>query len=157
MVRRREPDPMKSLLRAFVVLLALLAAAPAFAQAVNVEDGVAVRGADVVAYFRAGRAVSGKIEYAHSWNGAIWRFSSAENRDAFAASPERFAPQYGGFCAWAVSQGYRAPVDPDAWRIVDGRLFLNYSRAIQMRWDLTRASNIAAGDRSWPRLAGERP
>lgn len=149
---------MTTLLRAFALFLVLLLAPPVFAQTVNAEDGVAVRGTDVVAYFRVGRATAGRAEFVHTWNGATWRFSSAENRDAFAAAPERFAPQYGGFCAWAVSQGYRAPVDPDAWRIVDGRLFLNYSRAIQMRWDLTRASNIAAGDRNWPRLAsGERP
>jgi YHS domain-containing protein len=146
-----------TLLRSLIFALCLLAALPAAAQTVNAENGVAVQGTDVVAYFRAGRAVPGRAEFVHVWNGATWRFSSAENRDAFAAEPARFAPQYGGFCAWAVSQGYRAPIDPDAWRIVDGRLFLNYSRAIQMRWDLMRASNIAAGDKNWPKLASERP
>lgn len=144
-------------LRPLFLALILFSAAPAFAQSLNVENGVAVGGTDVVAYFAAGRAAPGRPEFAHSWSGATWRFSSAANRDAFAAEPARYAPQYGGFCAWAVSQGYRAPVDPDAWRIVDGKLYLNYSRAIQMRWDLTRGSNIAAGDRNWPRLAAERP
>lgn len=146
-----------TLIRTLLLAFGLLLAPPAWAQSVNADEGLAVRGTDVVAYFRAGRAAPGKAEFVHRWNGAEWRFSNTENRDAFAASPERFAPQYGGFCAWAVSQGYRAPVDPDAWRIVDGKLYLNYSRAVQMRWDLTRASNIAAGDRNWPRLASERP
>jgi YHS domain-containing protein len=148
---------MTAFLRIFLLALGLFNAPAAFAQTVNVEDGVAVRGTDVVAYFREGRALPGKPEFAHDWNGATWRFSSAANRDAFAADPERFAPQYGGFCAWAVSQGYRAPVDPDAWRMVDGKLYLNYSRMIQLRWDLARASNIAKADSNWLRLASERP
>jgi YHS domain-containing protein len=143
-------------IRAFFFVLSLLAA-PAFAQSVNAEGGVAAGGADVVAYFRDGRPAAGKAEFAHDWNGATWRFSSAANRDAFAAAPERYAPQYGGFCAWGVSQGYRAPIDPDSWRIVDGKLYLNYSRGVQMRWELTRSSNIAAADRNWPRLSAERP
>jgi YHS domain-containing protein len=146
-----------TLFRSLFLALSLLVSLPVGAQSVNAENGVAVQGADVVAYFRAGRAVSGRPEFEHQWNGATWRFASAENRDAFAAAPERYAPQYGGFCAWAVSQGYRAPVDPEAWRIVDGKLFLNYSRTIQLRWDLMRSSNIAAGDRNWPKLAAERP
>jgi hypothetical protein len=147
---------MTAFLRVFLLALGLFAAPAAFAQTVNAEDGVAVRGTDVVAYFREGRATPGRAEFAHRWNGVTWRFSTAANRDEFAAAPERFAPQYGGFCAWAVAQGYRAPVDPDAWRIVDGKLYLNYSRMIQMRWDLARASNIAKGDSNWPGLR-ERP
>lgn len=146
-------------MRFFAILILGLAllATPAFAQTVNVEDGVAVRGTDVVAYFREGRAVAGRAEFVHEYNGTVWRFSSAANRDAFAAEPARYAPQYGGFCAWAVAQGYRAPIDPDAWRIVDGKLYLNFSRSIQLRWDLMRASNITKANENWPRLAGERP
>jgi hypothetical protein len=141
-----------TLFRALFVVFCLIAAPAAFAQTVNAEDGVAVRGTDVVAYFREGRAVPGRPEFAHTWNGVAWRFSTAANRDAFVADPARFAPQYGGFCAWAVAQGYRAPIDPDAWRVVDGKLYLNYSRTIQLRWDLMRASNISKADENWPGL-----
>jgi YHS domain-containing protein len=112
-----------------------------------------VRGIDVVAYFTAGDAMPGDPAFKHDWNGAIWHFASAENRDAFAADPARYAPQYGGFCAWAVANNYTAPIDPDAWRIVDGKLYLNYSRAIRLRWDMMRQSNIAKGDANWPALA----
>jgi YHS domain-containing protein len=141
-------------MRSFFLALAFLAfVAPAFAQRVNVENGVAVRGIDVVAYFTAGDAMPGDPAFKHDWNGAIWHFASAENRDAFAADPARYAPQYGGFCAWAVANNYTAPIDPDAWRIVDGKLYLNYSRAIRLRWDMMRQSNIAKGDANWPALA----
>jgi YHS domain-containing protein len=143
--------------RNLLIAFFLLAVAPAGAQSVNADNGLAVGGTDVVAYFAAGRPAAGRAEFAHDWNGTLWRFSSAANRDAFAADPQRYVPQYGGFCAWAVAQGYRAPIDPDAWRIVDGKLYLNYSRGVQLRWDLARRSNIEKADANWPRLAGERP
>ncbi|MCA3244948.1 MAG: YHS domain protein [Azospirillum sp.] len=147
---------MIAVLRPLVLAFALFAA-PAFAQGVNAPDGVAAAGTDVVAYFRAGKPVAGTPGHTVEWNGAVWRFSSEANRAAFAADPERYAPRYGGFCAWAVAQGYRAGIDPLAWRIVDGRLYLNYSRAIRARWDMSRTANIAKADANWPRLAGERP
>ena len=127
--------------------------APA-AERVNAEsDGVAIRGYDPVAYHTDGRPVRGRAEFAHAWNGATWHFASAANRDRFAADPARYAPAYGGFCAWAVAEGYTAPIDPEAWRIVDGRLHLNYDRSIQRRWERDVPGNIARADRNWPRLS----
>ncbi len=114
------------------------------------EDGVAIRGADPVAYFTQGDAVIGSPEFEYEWNGATWRFASAEHRDLFASNPEDYAPQYGGFCAWAVSQGYTAEVDPEAWRIVDGKLYLNYSQKIQERWSRDIPGHIAKADENWP-------
>jgi YHS domain-containing protein len=105
-----------------------------------------------VAYFTEGRPMRGRPEFTHQWAGATWRFASAANRDRFAAAPERYAPAYGGFCAWAVSEGYTAPIDPDAWRIVDGRLFLNYDRAVQRQWERDIPGRIARGDANWPRI-----
>lgn len=140
--------------RFFVLIFLVLACVrPAAADAVFAENGVAVRGTDVVAYFTVGDAVPGKPEFRHDWNGAAWHFASAQNRDAFAADPQRYAPQYGGFCAWAVANNYTAPIDPEAWRIVDGKLYLNYSRAIRLRWDMMRQSNIAKADANWPELS----
>ncbi|MEM8604548.1 MAG: YHS domain-containing (seleno)protein, partial [Cyanobacteria bacterium P01_H01_bin.121] len=115
-----------------------------------VEDGVAIRGADPVAYFTEGAPVQGKSEFSYEWNGAKWQFSSAENRDLFASNPEEYAPQYGGFCAWAVSQGYTAPVDPEAWRIVDGKLYLNFDQSVQRRWAQDIPGNIAQANANWP-------
>ena len=118
------------------------------------EDGLAVRGTDVVAYFTEGRPRPGRSEFEHEWRGARWRFATAAHRDAFAADPARYAPAYGGFCAFAVSEGYTAPIDPAAWRIVEGRLFLNYDGGVQRRWERDMARRIARGDANWPRLGG---
>lgn len=114
------------------------------------RQGVAIDGTDAVAYFTEGRPVAGSPQFTVDWNGATWRFASAANRDAFSANPGRYAPQFGGYCAWAVSQGYTASTNPAAWDIVDGRLYLNYSRGVQRRWARDRAGNIAAGRRNWP-------
>ena len=134
--------------------LAGLAAAPALADPVfrNLW-GHAIRGYDPVAYFTEGRPVEGRAEFSFDWNGATWRFASAEHRALFAENPERYAPQYGGYCAWAVSQGYTASVDPDAWDIVDGRLFLNYSKDVQTKWRADRPALITAADGKWPAIA----
>lgn len=114
------------------------------------EDGIAIRGADPVAYFTDDAYVAGSSEFTHDWNGATWQFASAENRDRFAANPDAYAPQYGGFCAWAVSQGYTAEIDPEAWNIVDGQLYLNFNRSIQNRWSRDIPGNIAQADQNWP-------
>jgi len=111
---------------------------------------VAVKGADVVAYFTQGRAVIGKAEYATQWRGATWRFSSAENLAAFKANPEKYAPQYGGYCAYAVSEGYTAKIEPEAWSIVDGKLYLNYSLGVRSLWAKNKQERIKKADANWP-------
>jgi len=113
-------------------------------------DGLAIRGADPVAYFTEGAAVKGVADYEYQWNGATWRFSSAENLAQFTANPEAYAPQYGGYCAKAVAEGYLASIDPDAWRIVDGKLYLNYSPGVQRQWQSDIPGHIASGDQHWP-------
>ncbi len=123
-------------------------AAPTYA--VFEKDGVAIAGADPVAYFTAGEYTPGSDEFTHDWEGATWQFASAENRDLFAADPEQYAPEYGGFCAWAVSQGNTAPIDPTAWKIVDNKLYLNYDAGIQERWAKDIPGNIAKADENWP-------
>lgn len=120
-----------------------------------VEDGAAIRGTDPVTYFTDGRPIAGRAEFTHAWQGVSWRFATAANRDAFTADPARYAPAYGGFCAWAVAEGYTAPIDPAAWRIVEGRLYLNYSRSIQRRWDRDIAGNIRRAEANWPRLSAQ--
>lgn len=146
------------------ILLALAAAAalpvrPAAAAEKPVYTGwfsdLAVSGYDPVAYFKDGRPVEGSRSFEHKWNGATWRFVSAANRDAFAAAPETYAPQYGGYCAWAVAQGYTAAGDPKQWSIVDGRLYLNYDADVNAKWKKDVPGFIAAGDRNWPRIVGK--
>ena len=143
-------------------LLITASAAPAlalFAQSAHAktpriyaEGGVAVDGTDVVAYFSKGAPVAGSPDITHDWNGATWRFATEENRAAFAADPAAYAPQYGGYCAWAVSNGYTASTTPEAWKIVDGKLYLNYSRRIQRRWERDIPSRISAADENWSRV-----
>ena len=117
---------------------------------VYVEDGVAIQGADPVAYFTEEAYVAGSSEFVYEWMNATWYFSSAENRDLFANDPEAYAPKYGGYCAWAVSQGNTAPIDPTAWKIVDGALYLNYNASVQERWSQDIPGNIAKADENWP-------
>jgi YHS domain-containing protein len=114
--------------------------------------GTAIEGYDPVAYFTEGRPVEGASAFAHDWMSATWYFASAENRDRFVAEPERYAPQYGGYCAWAVAHGYTAKIDPAAWKIVDGKLYLNYSKDVQADWAEDIPGNISKGDANWPKI-----
>jgi hypothetical protein len=126
------------------------AVARAEASAVNERGGLAIDGYDPVAYFVDGRARHGAPAFVHDWRGARWLFASAVNRDAFAADPERYAPQYGGFCAYGMAGGYRAPIDPDAWTVSGGKLYLNYSKAIRMLWSTDVKGYVAKADANWP-------
>lgn len=132
--------------------LAALVAGRALAMSPQIyaEDGIAVDGSDVVAYFTQGMPVTGSADFAYDWMGATWLFSSAEHRDMFAATPEAYAPQFGGYCAYAVSQGYTAPTIPEAWRIVDSKLYLNFSLRAQELWLQDVPGNIAKGNANWP-------
>lgn len=136
----------------------LLAAWVAALEPVNktLLSGLAIDGYDAVAYFTDGRPVEGRSEYRLEWNGATWRFASAEHRAAFEREPEKFAPAYGGYCAWAVANNYTADADPEAWAIVDGRLYLNYNKKVQEKWQVDVPGHIARADANWPRLLAEK-
>ncbi len=112
--------------------------------------GVAVGGYDPVAYFTDHKPVPGKADITYSWKGATWQFASARNRDAFKASPAKYAPQYGGYCAYAVAQGATAKGDPKSWTVVDGKLYLNLSPSVQKLWKKNIPGYIKAADKNWP-------
>ena len=112
-------------------------------------DG-AIRGHDPVAYFTNGKPTKGNNDYTFEWMGQKFRFASAENLALFKASPEKYAPQYGGYCAYAVSEGYTATTVPEAWTIVDDKLYLNYSVGVRKRWAKDIPGRIAAADKNWP-------
>lgn len=141
-------------LAAIGLAVAPLLAAPTGAVAaephVFSSGGLAIRGYDPVAYFTQSKPVRGSADHTAEWSGATWRFASAENKAAFEAAPGRYAPQFGGYCAWAVSRGYTASTEPDAWRIVDGKLYLNYSLGVRRTWSKDIPGNIAKGNRNWP-------
>ncbi len=116
------------------------------------KKGLALRGFDAVAYFDQDKAVKGSKQFTHEWNGATWRFAIAEHRDQFAADPERYAPQFGGYCAFAVSHGSTADAAPRAWTIVDGKLYLNYNTDVQRQWRRDAQAHIERAHRNWPML-----
>ena len=156
--RSRRRSVRAAALAAFVLgagLAALPAAAadkdPVFATRGN----LAIRGYDPVAYFTEGKAVKGDKDFTLGWQGADWRFASDENRTLFAADPEKYAPQYGGYCAWAVSRNYTASTDPDAFTIVGDKLYLNYSRRVMRQWLEDRDANIESADGNWPAVLKE--
>jgi YHS domain-containing protein len=122
---------------------------------VNAEQGVAINGYDPVAYFAEGRPREGRPEIRESWQGAVYRFASEENRVAFLADPERYVPQYGGYCAIAMAWNRIADVDPHQWAIVDGRLYLNNSAFAHGLWSLRRRGHIRDADRNWEALRAE--
>lgn len=115
--------------------------------------GVAIEGYDTVAYFTDGQAEKGSEDFTYDWLGATWLFSNAEHRDLFAAQPVKYAPQYGGHCSLGTAFGEStANIDPEAWSIVDGKLYLQYSKSGREEWERDRAERIAAADQKWPEV-----
>lgn len=142
---------------AFIIGLAVMpivSATPALADKApiwtSLGSNVAIRGYDPVAYFTNSAPVLGSSSFKANYQGAKFHFANAANRAAFVANPARYAPQFGGYCAWAVSQGYTAGIDPNAWAIVGGKLYLNYNRTIQARWQADQANLIRIGNQNWP-------
>jgi len=114
------------------------------------EAGRAIRGYDAVAYFADGQPQPGSEAFSHDWQGAVWLFASAAHRDAFKAEPARYAPQFGGYCAYAISKGHAVEARPEVWSIVDDRLYLNLGPGAQQKWQADVPGNIARAVNNWP-------
>jgi len=153
---------MTNLVRSFLVAAALASssiavAAPAFAEDpvyTSRWSNVAVQGYDPVAYFTAGEPTKGSDKYSTEYMGAEFQFASQENLDLFLSDPSAYAPQYGGYCAWAIADGKYAKGNAKNWAIVDGKLYLNYNSSIQKKWDKDRSGFISKGDAQWSNLQG---
>jgi YHS domain-containing protein len=143
--------------RLFLTAAVALVALPgvAFAKKASVYtgiiSGVGAGGYDVVSYFKGGPK-QGSATFTASYNGAKWYFTSAENMKTFQASPAKYAPAFGGYCAYAVANGVTAKGDPRLWKIVGGRLYLNLNKAAQSRWNADIPGNIASGNANWPKV-----
>lgn len=155
---------MLSVIRRLVILLGLVSGGVHAAEPINtLKPGlfrdtpteVAILGYDSVAYFTEGKPVAGDDRYTFAWQGATWKFASAAHRDRFAASPETYAPQYGGYCAYGVTRDYLVKIDPEAWDIVDGKLYLNYDKGVQKQWRADRSRLITIADQKFPGLLAE--
>jgi YHS domain-containing protein len=114
---------------------------------------VAIKGYDTVAYFKDGKALKGSDSFTFPWHGMTWHFSSKENRDLFAGSPGKYAPQYDGWCAWAMTESRKAVTDPEVWKIVNGKLYLNCSKEAYEKWSKDIPGNIKKADSIWPTLS----
>jgi len=114
------------------------------------SEGAAIDGYDVVAYFAEGKAVKGSRAHKVMWKGAVWYFASAHNRETFEANPRAYAPKYGGYCAYAMSLGRLASSDPTAWRIQDGRLYLNHNAGVREVWLKDVPGNVDRANANWP-------
>ena len=136
-----------------VALTACVMAAPAWAGDYYEKDGAALMGHDVVAYFSGGKPVRGSADITAVYKGSTFRFASEANRAAFSAAPERYAPQYGGFCAFGTASGYKAKIDPAAFTIVASKLYLNYDRDVQKQWSADIPGFIAKAGANWPDVA----
>lgn len=141
---------MKNLLTTSFILVWATFGALAQKSEIFLKDSIAINGYDAVAYFKESKAVKGQIEYSYSWQGGKWLFSSKENQEVFMLSPEKYSPQYGGYCAYGTADGHKAPTDPDAWTISDGKLYLNYNKKVMGIWRKDQASFIEKADKNWP-------
>lgn len=131
-------------------LFAMTIAAAAQKSPVFIQSGKAISGYDAVSYFTKSKPVQGSDQFVYVWNGAKWYFESKENLAAFKKTPEQYAPQYGGYCAYGMANGYKAPTEKDAWSIVNGKLYLNYNTDVQKLWLNKQSEFIGKADKNWP-------
>jgi YHS domain-containing protein len=134
----------------------MVANAPAWSDEVNVDgNGLAIQGFDPVAYFIQDKAIVGSAEFTANHAGATYRFVSAQNLEAFLLEPEKYIPAYGGYCAYGMAQGYKAPVEPDKFTIFGGRLYLNFNGAVQNTWRKDIDGYIQRAEASWKEIGGQ--
>jgi YHS domain-containing protein len=147
--------PLRTPFRLLAGLLALCTALTAAAGDLNEAGGLAIKGHDPVAYFTEGAPAKGLVEFRHPYQGVTYLFKNAANRDAFVAAPEKFLPQYGGFCAFGVSRGYKADIDPTAFTLLGGKLYLNYNAQVQRDWQKDAPGYIRRADERWPAVRAQ--
>jgi YHS domain-containing protein len=138
----------------FSLLLLVSNVSSAMAVEKSPSDAIAIKGYDAVAYFNLGEPLPGNEAFAFQWHGMTWLFSTKEHRDLFAAHPEKYAPQYDGYCAWAMTEARKAETDPKVWKIVNGKLYLNCSEAAYQKWSSDIPGNIKKADANWLKLSG---
>ena len=115
-------------------------------------SSTAVEGYDVVSYFDSGEPKKGNTEFSTTYKKATWLFSTQENLEKFKVNPGQYAPQFGGHCAWAASEGYIAKGDPNYWEVYEGKLYLNYNASIKQKWSVEKSRHISKGNKNWPNI-----
>ena len=132
---------------AFLMILSLL---QDLEPEINQENGIAIKGYDAVSYFKSQKSTKGIQEWSFEWKNVNWLFSSQENLISFSKDPQKYAPQYGGYCAWGMRQGYKADTDPEnSWTIVDDKLYFNYNKQVLEGWLPEKEENIKIANGAW--------
>jgi YHS domain-containing protein len=142
---------MKNLILLVLSFFITQAEAQTTSEIYSTADG-AIKGYDPVAYFTVKKPVKGKKEFSYSWKGQTWFFSSVENKKMFEANPDTYAPQYGGYCAYGLSRGYKAKIEQEAWSVVNGKLYLNYDLDVREDWLEKQAGYIQKADQNWAKV-----
>ena len=137
------------ILMSFSLVLLLLPGLNNIAVGKSPLHAIAIKGYDTVAYFKNGKALQGNESFTFQWHDMTWYFLNKENRDLFAKSPEKYAPQYDGYCAWAMTEARKAQTDPKVWKILNGKLYLNCSRSAYEKWSRDIPGNIKKADMNW--------
>ncbi|HJS54894.1 MAG TPA: YHS domain-containing (seleno)protein [Chitinophagaceae bacterium] len=140
---------MKQILLSAGVILVMCLTVSAQQSEIFVKDNAAIGGYDVVAYFKEGKPVKGSTDFRVTYKGATWLFTNKDNADLFKVTPEKYEPQYGGYCAFGCSRGYKAKTNPDAWTIVNGKLYLNYNTDVRATWNKDQRGYIEKADANW--------
>jgi len=139
-----------------IIVAALLVLSVAGVQAQKSEvfapAGKAIKGYDPVAFFTVAKPVKGADSLAYQWKGANWYFSTQQNLDSFKTNPDKYAPQFGGYCAYGTAQGHKAPTETDTWTIVDGKLYFNYNGKVKEAWMKNQPALIQKANEQWPGL-----
>ncbi|WP_153799860.1 YHS domain-containing (seleno)protein [Foetidibacter luteolus] len=141
---------MKKIILSCFTLILFAGIAKAQTNEIFAPDGKAIRGYDPVAFYKEQKPVKGIDSLAYTWKNATWFFSSAANLDSFKANPGRYAPQYGGYCAYGTSEGHKAPTETDTWTIVDDKLYFNYNTKVKERWTKNQQELIEKANAQWP-------
>jgi len=146
-----------TLLKSAAIAASLIVSSISFAADIDVNanaNDIAIHGYDAVSYFTDSKAVKGNQKYSATYKSAIYQFSSESNRDQFRNNPEKFAPQFGGFCAMGVALDKKLDTDPTAWKIVEGKLYLNLNKAVQKKWLSDVPGHLATAERVWSGIQG---
>lgn len=146
---------MKKFLFSLVAILLVQISAQAQQTAVFTKNGKAIDGYDAVAFFINKAPIKGEEAFAFTWNNTSWLFANQQNLDSFKTNPGKYAPQYGGYCAYGCSNGYKAPTQIDTWTIVNDKLYFNYSLKVKESWLKNKEALIIKADENWERIKGK--
>ena len=141
---------MKQFLVIVGILISAISGVYAQKSPVYAPDGVALKGYDPVAFFTQAKPVQGSADYSFTWEGVNWFFVDKTNLESFKKLPSKYAPQYGGYCAYGTSKGHKAPTQPDTWTIVDNKLYFNYNSKVKEMWLKNQTALIDSANRIWP-------